>query len=365
MAPRWGRIRGAPSVGEDSGPSPVNSPEGAGTAVLSGRAALGQPRSGDRAIGDHSQPAPQADLPEWEARVPKNACQPARTGIRSARWCTRLPGAGSQLLGAPRVGPLHIRAWPALASWTVSGPGGPRRRGVWLVCCASRGGARVQPSCRSAHQLGPRKPDPGEFYRRAPAWCSPSLSGGGSPSRPVCRNPVLVRPGRAPLSGARPALSGAHPKEGGRLWLLLSQGRTGKETQDEPPARRIQFRRSAPLVPRPRGPGHWPQGPERGFPNKFGSRRPVLRQGTLRVASRYPWWFAEANRGPPKRTVGPPKRLRVVRRSGPVWPAEADQWDTCRVVHLESCLSAVRGTESRGISRRLSDTVPKPIPRGL
>lgn len=274
MAPQWGASAVRPRwrrLGASSRQLPGGSRNGgAEWTCRPGTTSIW--RSGCRgpfATGSAGRPAREEGL-RPEGRLPTGS---DRKPVRSLVY----PPAGSRVSAprGPTRGPLHIRAWSALAGWTVPGPGGPRLRGVgWSA--APRGEApgsslRATPPINS----GLDSPIRMEFYRRAPAWCSPSLSGGGSPSRPVCHSPVLVRPARAPLSGARPALSGAFPKEGGRLWLLLSQGRTGKETQDEPPARGIQFRRSAPLVPGHEGlvTGH--EGQRAGFPNKFSSRRPV------------------------------------------------------------------------------------------
>lgn len=82
-------------------------------------------------------------------------------------------------------------------------------------------------------------------------------------------------------------------------------------------------------------------------------------------------WFAEANLahrsepGPPKWTAGPAEAGPwVVRRSGPVWPAEADQWDTCRAVRVRP-FGHQTDLNCEESSQRLTDTVPEPIPRGL
>lgn len=198
-------------------------------------------------------------------RTPTHRLGPETGPLAGVPACTRV---GSPTLGASRRRPVHIRARVLCPGGQETFLAGPLRGHgfAWsgLVICASRGGARVQPVVPLRPSLRASRARSGGVFRRAPAWQSPSLlEGGGSPSRPVAA---------APLSSVRhSALAGRAgtvrrlPEEAAESGSCYRQGRTGKETQDESPARGIQFRQSAPMVPWPRGPGHRPRGSARGF----------------------------------------------------------------------------------------------------
>lgn len=227
---RWSASAVRPRLEKARGLLRVSSPEGAGTAVLGGRAALGQPRPGDRAVGDYSQPAPRPTCPRRKAVVPKDASRPARTGNRSARWCSRLHksrvsdsrGLPKEAGAHPRSGQLPRRA----GDLSCRGLAGHGFAWSGLVCCASRGGARGQPVVPLRPSLRASRARSGGVFRRAPAWQSPSLlEGGGSPSRPVAA---------APLSSVRhSALAGRAgtvrrlPEEAAGSGSCYRQGRTG------------------------------------------------------------------------------------------------------------------------------------------
>jgi len=357
---RWSASAVRPRLEKARGLLRVSSPEGAGTAVLGGRAALGQPRPGGRAVGDYSQPAPRPTCPRRKAVVPKDASQPARTGNRSARWCSRLHKSRvSDSRGLPKEAGAHPRSGQL-----------PRRTGD-LSCralagprlCVERAGLlrlarrRQGPACRATPPFssGLESPIGGSLQARACLAIAIPARGRRVSVETCCRSPVVVRPAHA-LAG-RAGTVRRLPEEADGSGSCYRQGRTGKETQDESPARGIQFRQSAPLVPWPRGPGHRPRGSARGFrtnpepDDRSAARHVAGGEPVSQVGSPKRTWFTEVNHDPPKRTVR-------ARRSGTWWSAEADRLArrSGPVGHLpgdpsSAGLSAVQTDLNREVSR--------------
>lgn len=276
-------------------------------------AALGQPRPGGRAVGDYSQPAPRPTCPRRKAVVPKDASQPARTGNRSARWCSRLHKSRvSDSRGLPKEAGAHPRSGQL-----------PRRAGD-LSCralagprlCVERAGLlrlarrRQGPACRATPPFYSSLESPigGSLQARACLAIAIPARGRRVSVETCCRSPVVVRPAHA-LAG-RAGTVRRLPEEAAGSGSCYRQGRTGKETQDESPARGIQFRQSAPLVPWPQGPGHRPRGSARGFRM---NPEPDDRSAARHVAG-----------GEPVSQVGSPKRTRSTEVNR--WSAEANRW---------------------------------------
>jgi len=305
-------------------------------------------------------------------RTPANRLGPETGPLAGVPACTR---AGSPTLGASRRRPVHIRARVSCPGGQETFLAGPLRGHgfAWsgLVCCASRGGARGQPvvPLRPSAQAS-RARAGGSLQARACLAIAIPARGRRVSVETCCRSPVVVRPAHA-LAG-RAGTVRRLPEEAAESGSCYRQGRTGKETQDESPARGIQFRQSAPLVPWPRGPGHRPRGSARGFrtnpepDDRSAARHVAGGEPVSQVGSPKRTWFTEVNHDPPKRTVR-------ARRSGTWWSAEADRLArrSGPVGHLpgdpsSAGLSAVQTDLNREVeSRRLSDTVPEPIPRGL
>lgn len=283
--------------------------------------------------------------PRRKAEVPKDFGQPARTGIRSARYCfppcTR---AGSSTLGASRRRPVHYPA--GSCSRRSRGPGaaafarGHGLRGVGWSLRASQGGARGQPVVPLRPSLRASRARSGGVFRRAPAWQSPSRSkaGGGSPSRPVCRRPVIVRPARA-LAGRAGSVRRL-PEEAAGSGSCYRQGRTGVETRVRTPRQEnsVPFECSSGTDGH-KGPGHRPLRAGARSPDKSGVRRPICGKARCGGRASVPGgspkrtWLTGVSpahrsgpsvhrsgpRNPPKRDPGgPPKRTGLARRSGPV-----------------------------------------------
>lgn len=162
----------------------------------------------------------------------RTLAKPARTGIRSARYC--FPPAqepGLRLSGPPEGGralPRGVVPPEGQRTWGRGPCEGPRLAWSGLVCCASRGGARGQPVVPLRPSLRASRARSGGVFRRAPAWHSPSCSkaGGGSPSRPVAAAPFSsVR--HVALAG-RAGTARRLPEEAAGSGSCYRQGRTGE-----------------------------------------------------------------------------------------------------------------------------------------
>lgn len=189
--------------GRGSGPLPRQLPGGSRNSGLGGRAALGQPRPGDRAVGDISQPAPQADLPEKEGRRP-GGLWPNRLGPESGPLATACEGT-SQCFPPTRAGSPTLWASRRRPCTTPRGraPGGAEDLGPrplrGAAACVERAGLlrlarrRQGPACRATPPFssGLESPIGGSLQARAClAIAVPPEGGfGGSPSRPVAAAP--------------------------------------------------------------------------------------------------------------------------------------------------------------------------------
>lgn len=216
--------------GRGSGPLPRQLPGGSRNSGLGGRAALGQPRPGGSGCRGHFA-AGSAGRPAREGRPLSRRTLANRLGPESGPLATasRLREPGLRLSGPPGGGralPRGVVLPKEQRTWDRGPCEGPRLAWSGLVCCASRGGARGQPSCHSALLFGPREPDRGESSgARLPGVRHPARRQVAGLRRDLLPQPRCRPSGTAPLRGG-PALS-APPGGDGGSGSCYRQGRTG------------------------------------------------------------------------------------------------------------------------------------------